>query len=279
MPNKTPHKPTIKRINSKDGLELYYEYWRGDGSKETLIFLHGLGGDSHAWFQEIPYFLSKGYSVIAPDLRGHGLSDHPKNIEGYEIEHFVSDLKAVIDEQKLRKVTLIGHCFGGMVSMLFARKYPEIVSKMILVDSSFRFPYFDNKNLANRVVRKLLRIGSHIVPGNYIRKHIESDNYKETGDFNFFRIANDILHLSIRGFMILYAETMDFSAEKWLSEISVPTLIIEATDDLIVPKSISVELQTKIKNSQLALIPYGHHIIHLSNPKDLNEEIWGFVSK
>jgi|GEM_PF-1343166 len=279
MNNYTAFPPKKKKIYAKDGIELYYEQWTRKESDTTLIFLHGLGGDAHAWFQEIPYFLSKGYSVIAPDLRGHGLSEHPSDTSGYKIEYFVSDLHEIVAEAHSEKIVFIGHCFGGMISLVFAKEHPEMVSKMILIDSSYRFPYIDSNNLANKVARQILQIGAHFVPSAYIKKHIESAKYSYTSDFNLIRIANDIAHLSIRGFMILYAEVMGFSAEDWLDKIQTPTLIIESVDDLVVPKYMAIALQQKIKDSHLILIPHGHHIALLNNPSDINRAIEGFLSE
>jgi pimeloyl-ACP methyl ester carboxylesterase len=113
------------------GHNLHYLEWGNNG--EDIIFLHGLG--HYAWAHNFDPFcasLSKDYHIIAFDLLGHGDSDDPKKPIGYG-EH-AEIIRQGVRELGLTRYVLWGYSFGGRISMFYADRYPEEVSKVILVD-------------------------------------------------------------------------------------------------------------------------------------------------
>jgi len=97
------------------------------GNGEPLLFLHSSLLTSEMWNTQIRYF-SKKYLTIAYDFCGHGKSELPKSTySDYE------DLKAIINKKNLSKIILIGCSYGGSVALDFTLKYPEYVSKLILI--------------------------------------------------------------------------------------------------------------------------------------------------
>ena len=99
------------------------------GSGEPLIMLHGNGESKEYFEHQIPYF-AKDYRVIAPDTRGHG--ETPKGTKPFKLWQFAEDLKDFMDEKGIEKANLLGFSDGGNIALLFALKYPEKVSRMIL---------------------------------------------------------------------------------------------------------------------------------------------------
>ena len=100
------------------------------GSGPALLLLHGLGCDHSTWDPVIDS-LARRYTVIAPDLLGHGASDKPRadySVGGYA--NGMRDLLALLD---LDRVTVVGHSLGGGVAMQFAYQYPELVERLVLV--------------------------------------------------------------------------------------------------------------------------------------------------
>ena len=75
-----------KTVITKEGISLYYETKIRAKTDPILFFLHGIGGDLDAWQFVGEDLSSRGFSLVAMDLRGHGYSDHPKYEKGYEIE-------------------------------------------------------------------------------------------------------------------------------------------------------------------------------------------------
>jgi pimeloyl-ACP methyl ester carboxylesterase len=91
--------------------------------------------------------LSQEYRVIAPDMRGHGATTAPEDIESYTIEAYAEDLKALLDHLEIDICALAGCSFGGMVALQFATTWPERLAGLVLSDTSaaFEHPEYDEK--------------------------------------------------------------------------------------------------------------------------------------
>ena len=100
------------------------------GKGPAVLLLHGLGCDHTTWSPVIER-LSRRFTVIAPDLLGHGASDKPRadyTLGGYA--NGMRDLLAVLD---IDRVTVVGHSFGGGVAMQFAYQFPQYTERLMLI--------------------------------------------------------------------------------------------------------------------------------------------------
>jgi len=100
------------------------------GSGPALLLLHGLGCDHTTWDPVIST-LARRYTVIAPDLLGHGLSAKPR--ADYSVGGYANGMRDLLTVLGIDKVTVVGHSFGGGVAMQFAYQFPERTERMILV--------------------------------------------------------------------------------------------------------------------------------------------------
>lgn len=107
-----------------------------DGPKDgpLVILLHGFPEYSYAWKRQIPYLASAGYRVWAPDQRGYNLSDKPDGISAYSLDELAADVIGLIDAAGQEKVFLIGHDWGAGVAWWLAAKFPERLSKMVVMN-------------------------------------------------------------------------------------------------------------------------------------------------
>ncbi|MBN4926363.1 alpha/beta fold hydrolase [Hoyosella rhizosphaerae] len=110
----------------------YRRAFRISGSGPALLLLHGIGDNSSTWSEVIPH-LAKSFTVIAPDLLGHGLSDKPR--ADYSIAAFANGIRDLLSVLDIDSVTLVGHSLGGGVAMQFTYQYPQLVDRLILVGS------------------------------------------------------------------------------------------------------------------------------------------------
>ena len=101
-----------------------------EGSGPALLLLHGLGCDHTTW-QPVIQALSRRYTVIAPDLLGHGRSDKPR--ADYSVGGYANGMRDLLTVLGVDKVTVVGHSLGGGVAMQFAYQFPERTERMILV--------------------------------------------------------------------------------------------------------------------------------------------------
>jgi pimeloyl-ACP methyl ester carboxylesterase len=100
------------------------------GRGPALLLLHGLGCDHTTWLPVIAA-LSRRYTVIAPDLLGHGRSDKPR--ADYSVGGYANGMRDLLTVLGIDKVTVVGHSFGGGVAMQFAYQFPERTGRMVLV--------------------------------------------------------------------------------------------------------------------------------------------------
>ncbi|MEI2810845.1 MAG: alpha/beta fold hydrolase [Nocardioides sp.] len=100
------------------------------GSGPALLLLHGLGCDHSTWAAVFDD-LARDFTVIAPDLLGHGASDKPR--ADYSVGGYANGMRDLLAVLGIDRVTLVGHSLGGGVAMQFGYQYPHLVERMILV--------------------------------------------------------------------------------------------------------------------------------------------------
>jgi len=111
-----------------NGIRLHYIE---KGSGPLVILLHGWPETSFEWHLTMSA-LSHKYRVVAPDLRGLGLSERTQN--GYDKKTVATDIKALIEYLGESQAVVIGHDMGGKTAYIMAHLYPKSISKLILVD-------------------------------------------------------------------------------------------------------------------------------------------------
>ncbi|MEC9053266.1 MAG: alpha/beta fold hydrolase, partial [Actinomycetota bacterium] len=102
------------------------------GEGPALLLLHGLGCNHTTW-EPVIDDLAKRFTVIAPDLLGHGLSAKPR--ADYSVGGYANGVRDLLTVLGIDKVTVVGHSFGGGVAMQFAYQFPERTERVVLVAS------------------------------------------------------------------------------------------------------------------------------------------------
>lgn len=121
-------KGTSSHFAKVNGIQLHYiELGKGP----VVILLHGWPETSFSWRLTMGT-LAKRYRVIAPDLRGLGLSERTQS--GYDKKTIATDIKSLIEYLGEKQAVVIGHDMGGKAAYVMAHLYPKIISKLILVD-------------------------------------------------------------------------------------------------------------------------------------------------
>jgi pimeloyl-ACP methyl ester carboxylesterase len=120
---------TIKTNN----IDLHYIEHNPKGSP-TLVLIHGLTANAHAFDGLIAHGLTKHFHLISPDLRGRGLSSKPAF--RYTLEDHAQDILGLLDHLNIAKALLGGHSYGGLLSVYLAANYPDRVEKLIILDAA-----------------------------------------------------------------------------------------------------------------------------------------------
>jgi pimeloyl-ACP methyl ester carboxylesterase len=132
-----------------NGIRMHYVT---HGQGEPILFVHG-GAEYWGVWKPLMREFAKDHKVIAPDMRGYNLTSRPQEVEQYNIQHLVGDLRALVEHLGLRKFTLVGHDWGALVSWCFTIRHPEYVQR--LVSLSMTHPaLFDREMRENPLQRK-----------------------------------------------------------------------------------------------------------------------------
>ncbi len=102
------------------------------GEGPVVVLIHGITSSSRTWLKVLPA-LAERYTVIAPDLLGHGLSAKPRG--DYSLGAYASGIRDLLSVLGLGRATVVGHSLGGGIAMQFAYQFPQSIDRLVLVDS------------------------------------------------------------------------------------------------------------------------------------------------
>lgn len=120
-----------KCLSTHSGRIHYWYYENLNPNTMCLVFTHGVTAD-HTMFDFQVEHLKKDYSVLTWDMPKHG---HSRPYDIFTYEHNAQLLKLMLDQERIRKIVLVGMSNGGYSSQLFADQYPDYVHGMIAIDT------------------------------------------------------------------------------------------------------------------------------------------------
>jgi pimeloyl-ACP methyl ester carboxylesterase len=138
LPTRDPEPDPIDAIDPPDPPIRYrtiHGYQRAfvqTGSGPAVLLIHGIGDSSDTW-KGLVRELARDYTVIAPDLLGHGRSEKPR--ADYSVAAYANAMRDLLSVLDIDRATVIGHSLGGGVAMQFAYQYPERCERLVLVST------------------------------------------------------------------------------------------------------------------------------------------------
>jgi pimeloyl-ACP methyl ester carboxylesterase len=130
-----PHLRSVRDVTPSLQFRTIHGYRRAfriAGSGPALLLIHGVGANSAVW-EPVHAKLAQRFTVIAPDLLGHGESDKPN--ADYSLPAFANGMRDLLAALGIDRVTVVGHSYGGGVAMQFAYQYPQLVERIVLVST------------------------------------------------------------------------------------------------------------------------------------------------
>jgi pimeloyl-ACP methyl ester carboxylesterase len=103
-------------------LRVHYLHWNLDGAGRQVLLLHGLASNARIWELTTPDLQKQDMVLIAPDLRGHGLTDKPGGV--YDLETYLHDLAAFANATNFEQPLIVGHSWGALLALEFAARFP-----------------------------------------------------------------------------------------------------------------------------------------------------------
>ena len=247
----------------------------GDPARDTIVLVPGLDGVT-AFFTDIVPELTMNHHVVVYNLP---LCSRGCNESEYTFQFIANDLKDVVDELKLEKVTIVGESFGGIIAQHFALQYSERLDKLVLLSSLAKtiLPAEIQWKLDN--LMPIISTFGYYYPNfaQFLFAQIHVDDVVEPFESNEVRQLF-IKEASFAHFYSVLARIKITSKLDILNEISsiiTPTLVIYGEDDHFTKKD-SLQLQSRLANANIMSLP-GGHLAHLSSPKQFAHLVHSFI--
>ncbi|HEX8747538.1 MAG TPA: alpha/beta hydrolase [Pyrinomonadaceae bacterium] len=248
-------------------------YLEAGGGPQTVILLHGMGGNSANWTLNINALAAK-YRVVVPDQIGFGQSDKP--LINYRIGTYVDFLDRLYSELKIERATLVGNSMGGWIAALYTIAHPERVERLVLVDAAGFAPPkdFDAKQLAalNPSTREGIRALSALV---FYNKQLYLS--EAAIDFTLTQRMGAGDGYTIQSLIESIARREDMLDGK-LSAIKQPTLIIWGRHDGLTPlKEFGERFKREIRGSELIVFDECGHVPMVEKAAEFNAALLKFL--
>ncbi len=133
MTERKPNLRTVRELTPTLEYRTIHGYrraFRVAGSGPAIVLIHGIGDNSTTW-DTVQAKLAQRFTVIAPDLLGHGKSDKPR--ADYSVAAYANGMRDLLSVLDIDSATVVGHSLGGGVAMQFAYQFPQLVDRLILV--------------------------------------------------------------------------------------------------------------------------------------------------
>jgi pimeloyl-ACP methyl ester carboxylesterase len=261
--------------------------YRTAGSGPVVLLIHGMAGSATTWRQVMPD-LAKRFTVVAPDLLGHGRSDKPQG--DYSLGAFACTLRDLLVALGHERATVVGQSLGGGVAMQFSYQYPERTERLVLVGSGglgrevnpilslLSLPGADTVlrlACAAPVRRAIESIGSGASRAGLHPAPVVAElwrSYTSLGDdaarSAFLRTLRAVV--DPRGQAVSASNRLHLAAEA-------PTLIIWGDADPIIPVDHAYAAHASMPGSRLEIFEGVGHYPHCEEPERFTEVLSDFI--
>lgn len=238
------------RITVKDTEVNYIQYGKG----KDIILLHGWGQNIEM-MKPLGDKLEDKYRITIIDFPGFGDSPEPKEV--FKVDDYCEVVEELVKTLKIKKPTLVGHSFGGRVSIMFASR--NEVDKLILFGS----PCFhkEEKSLKLQALRTLKKVPGINKLEGFAKKHIGSRDYKNASEM-------------MRKILV---EVINEDLEEYARKIKCPTLLMWGDNDLEVSVEDARKMEKIIDDAALIVFPNSSHYAYLENLNQVVKIIKEFV--
>lgn len=256
------------------------------GRGPVVLLLHGLGGSSYAWRNVAPRLAAR-HRVIALDLRGHGRSAKPFD-QHYSPDDHAAVVREFIRTQRLTGITLVGHSFGGMLTLKLAmdrRLEPHRIARIVVIDApAYPQPFSPGVAFLRRPV--LPYVALHLVPSELtatIAFMMEQFGFDRLTDRDITMYANPLSdpggpHALIETASRIVPSNLHRLIARYPT-ITKPALVVWCREDQVVPLSSGIRLARELPRARLAVLDGCDHLPTEQAPAALSAEIARFLAR
>lgn len=257
------------------------------GKGEPIVLLHGFYDFWYSW-KDVMIALKDEYRLIVPDTRGINLSDKPEGVDNYYPEVLVNDIKGLAEVLELDKFILVGHDWGGSIAFGFATMYPELLKKLIVLNT-----------MHSGLLAKLIRTDKEFRSSttyqlDFIKEGSEDtlDRDWESFNDNLLSTKDDFdkeiylkawkqpgaLKAGLNYYRAAYKRAREGkNPEDWGGKIDIPTLVIWGKKDKVLRPILATGLKEFIANIKIVWSEEAGHFIMADDPKIVISSIREFI--
>lgn len=263
------------------------------GEGPLVILLHGFPEFWYSWRLQIPE-LGKYFKVVAPDLRGYNETDKPEGVENYKVDILVQDILGLVRNLG-EKAVIVGHDWGGALAWEFAKLFPEITEKLIILNcppiSILQEEIVKNKEQA-RKSQYIIFFQTPEVPENTLSASnytMLKDTYKnlaikkEIWDKETLNKYVEALKLPALSCGINYYRAsfkFPIKAKQRKLKVKCPTLVIWGEQDKALGKELTDYFPDIVEGPySIKFIPTAGHWVQVEEPELVNQYILEFLGQ
>lgn len=252
----------------------------GHGPK-TIVFAHGFGCDQNMWRYIAPSF-ENDYRVVLFDYVGSGRSqlDHYDAVKYNELQGYAQDVLDVLESLGLKDTVFVGHSVSSMIGLLAANRAPELFERLVMIgpspcylnDPPGYFGGFDREQIEDLLTMMQMNFigwASYMAP-----IAMQNPERRELTDELEATFCSRDPHIARQ-----FAEVTFLSDNRAaLGQASVPSLILQCSDDSIAPIEVGNYLHDHLPGSTLQLMSAKGHYPQLSHPEETTERIMQYLA-
>lgn len=241
------------QIKIKDCDVNFINYGKKDS--QAIVYLHGWGQNIDM-MKPVADPFSEEFNIVIIDLPGFGKSEEPKEV--WSLYDYVECVKYILDSLDIKEPILVGHSFGGKISLLYASIYK--IKKLVLFGSPFK-KEVKKESLKLKTLKTLKKVPVVNKLEGFAKKHIGSTDYKNASE-----VMRKIL-----------VEHVNLDITDEVKKIKCPTLIVWGTLDSEVPIERAHELENLIEDAGLVVYENCTHYAYLERLNQTINVLWNFL--
>ncbi|XP_075554580.1 epoxide hydrolase 2-like isoform X1 [Dermacentor variabilis] len=258
-------------------------------ARPMLLFLHGFLDFWYSWNRQIPS-LSEEFCVVAPDLRGYGNTTRPEDTAQYLMRNLIEDVKGLLERlnsNHTRKVVLIGHDWGGMISFCFATLHEKLIDGMVIINGMHPMAFAKQLFTSMRQIRMSwyqLPFRHPVIPERYLIMHDlkffdkvhRGFTANETEAHKYMFSQNGALTGAISYYRAFNNDSKQLQKLPY-KKINVSTLILWAEEDAFIMTPIAKYNQEWLKKSNVVYYKGAGHWLPRECSTQVTEQIRKFA--
>lgn len=249
-------------------------FYRTGGDGKPVALIHGIGASSQIWTRNLGP-LAQNYQVYAPDLIGFGRSEKSK--PPYTVADHVNCLRNFMGHLQIEKISLIGHSIGGLIAMDFCLAHPEMVDRLILVDSVAL------RNSRPSLLERLICLpvlGELFVTfrSKLVLKKFMAKEFYYRPEFVTDEMLDPLMQADRAAVLELTRTVHRTNSREAIKGIKTPTLIFWGDQDQAIPRAHALLLQQLIPKSQYRIFKEAGHHPQIEAAEEFNQEVVRFLA-